>query len=305
MKTKFSELTSIEAINILKELGDGEAVHELTALIDEKPELRNTRVSALPEEVELANAKWRGTEHTYGYIEMPADNPGDFLDIRFASTIPPDDSLRNQLINIKLGSLYTMNYPGGGRHNVLMHFRCKQPKPDAAEPVLIEFEQKFKSKEKEGAGNIGDFIFIGVKVPANGLQIEVQTINVSNDGDEEALRVLESDTIKNGLDLVNATFASIAPLTQMAKGVLGLVLSRNRNKVVQQFTMGFDFDAAAIDIPKLRLGTYVVVQAKKNEMPWTDWVYQRSKGLVVNRNDHAIRLPYNHLTFNVLRYSNG
>jgi hypothetical protein len=40
-------------------------------------------------------------------------------------------------------------------------------------------------------------------------------------------------------------------------------LSRNKNKIVQQFTLGLDFD----DNAKLRLGTYVVAQVKRNELP--------------------------------------
>lgn len=300
MKTKFSELNLQEAITLLTELGDGETVSNLSTMLDENPNLATTNLEDLPERVELESAKWRGTEHAYGYIAM--DNDGDdFLNIQPATTLQADESLKGQQVNIKLGSLYTMNYPGWGRHNVLMHFKCKHAKENTNETALIEFEQKFKSKEGEGAGNIGDFIFLGLRVPSNGMQFEVQTVNVSNDGDEEALKVLESDTIKNGLDLVNASFSTLAPFTKMAQGVLGLLLSRNRNKIVQQFTIGFDFDTDAVDIAKLKLGTYVVAQAKKNELPWNEWVYQRSTGLVVNRQDNSIRLPYNHLTFNVLK----
>ena len=113
--------------------------------------------------------------------------------------------------------------------------------------------------------NIGDFIFLGLRVPSNGLQFSVQTINVSNDGDEEALKILESDTIKNGLDLANASFSTLAPFTKMAQGVLGLLLSRNRNKIVQEFTLGFDFEKEVVEIAKLRVGTYVVAQVKKKQ----------------------------------------
>jgi ribosomal protein L11 methylase PrmA len=88
----------------------------------------------------------------------------------------------------------------------------------------------------------------------------------------------------------------------MAQGVLGLLLSRNKNKIVQQFTIGFDFDTNAVDIAKLKIGTYVVAQVKKNELPWNEWIYQRSTGLVVNKQDNSIRLPYNHVTFNILNH---
>ncbi|MEA5402835.1 hypothetical protein VB776_07910 [Arcicella sp. DC2W] len=135
------------------------------------------------------------------------------------------------------------------------------------------------------------------------MQFEVQTVNVSNDGDDEALNVLESDTIKNGLDLVNASFATLAPFTKMPQGVLGLLLSRNQNKIVQQFTIGFDFNTDAVEIAKLRIGTYIVAQAKRNELNWSEWVYQRSTGLVVRKDNSNIRLPYNHIPFNILKHN--
>ncbi|MBZ0242772.1 MAG: hypothetical protein K8F24_06135, partial [Bacteroidales bacterium] len=220
MKTKFSELDMQEAISLLTELGDGETVSSLSTMLDENPSLSTTRLEDLPESIELKSVKWRGTEHAYGYVAIDED-ADDFFDIQPATTLQADQSLKGKQVNIKLGSLYTMNYPGWGRHNVLMHFKCKHASENTNETTLIEFEQKFKSKEGEGAGNIGDFIFLGLRVPLNGMQFEVQTVNVNNDGDEEALKVLESDTIKNGLDLVNASFSTLAPFTKMAQGVLG------------------------------------------------------------------------------------
>ena len=303
MKANFSELNTREAITLLTELGDGEAVTELTTMLDNNPELEETALEQIPETIKLEKARWRRTEHTFGYIEVN-DDGDDFYDIEPATTITPDQSLKGQQVNIKLGSLYTMNYPGWGRHNVLMHFKCKHAKEASTETASIEFEQKFKSKEGEGAGSIGNFIFLGLRVPANGMQFEVKTINVSNDKDEAALKILESDVIKNGLDLVKMSFAAVEPFTKMAKGVLGLLLTSNRNKIVQNFTIGFDFSETAASIAKLRLGTYVAVQAKKDTINWNDWVYKRSTGLVVSKQDNSVRLPYNHLTFNVLPFSN-
>jgi hypothetical protein len=300
MSTRFSDLPSSEAIKLLSEMGDDASVNALSGLLDANPSLRTVNLADLPESEQLAMMSWRGTEHSYGYIEFDADK--DLLDIRPATTITADASLKGQQVNIKLGSLYTMSYPGYGRHNVLMHFRCKHAKADGSETQVIEFEQKFKSRDGEGAGNIGDFIFLGLRVPANGLQFEVQTVNINNDADEAALQVLESDTIKNGLDLANTSFAALAPFTKMAQGVLSLLLTRNRNKVVQQFTIGFDFDAHSVEIAKLCLGTYVVAQAKRDELPWDQWVFQRSTGLVVRRSDNSERLDRNHITFNVLKH---
>ncbi|MEA5402834.1 hypothetical protein VB776_07905 [Arcicella sp. DC2W] len=72
-KTKFSELNPIEAISILTELGDGETVNSLSDLIDQHPEYKNIALKDLPENDELSTATWRGTEHTYGYIQPSTD----------------------------------------------------------------------------------------------------------------------------------------------------------------------------------------------------------------------------------------
>lgn len=296
MKTKIQDLTVEETIKYLTEIGDGQTVNELTNAVDENPEIINRIIGDL-ENIDLPNAKWRGTEHTYGYVvnEEGQNN----LDIVHASTITPDDSLKESNVNIKLGSLYTINYPGWGRHNVLMHFKCKHLNEENSDTMTIEFQQKFKSKEGEGAGDLGNFIFNGLKVPSNGLQFEVQTINVNNDGDEEALKVLEDDSIKNGLELIDATFSTLAPFTKMAQGVLGMLLKRSRNKTVQKFTIGFDFDNDAVDIAKLRRGTFIAVQVKRELIDWSEWIFRKDIGLIVHKNDNSIRLPLNHITFNV------
>lgn len=301
-ETKFSELNLVDAIELLTEMNDDENVSILKKTLTENPKFKDSSLRELLDNGVLLEPHWIGTEHTYGYIQSSTSNE-NLLSIDFASTITPDLTLKGKKINIKLGSLYTIKYPGFGTHNVLMHFKCKHAKENSNETLLIEFQQKFKSKEGEGAGNIGDFIFLGVNVPSNGLQFDVQTVNISNDGDDEALKVLESDTIKNGLDLINASFTTLAPFTKMAQGVLGLLLKRNQNKIVQQFTIGFDFDSVAVEVAKLRIGTYVVAQAKKNELNWDEWVYQRSNGLVVRKDDLNVRLPYNHITFNVLKHN--
>lgn len=298
MKTSIQELTALEAIDFLKEIGDNTSAEDFAELIQENASLANIKILTLDERYVLPNAKWRGTEHTYGYIENSEE---DLLSIKHASTVKPDLTLKGSPINIKLGSLYTINYPGWGRHNVLMHFKCKHANTDNNEFITIEFQQKFKSREGEGAGNLGDFIFNGLRVPNSGLQFDVQTINISNDGDEEALRVLESDTIKNGLKLINASFSTLAPCTIMAQGILGMLLKSGKNKIVQHFTIGFDFENSSAEIAKLREGTYIVAQTKRNLLNWNEWCFQRSSGLVVNKKDTSQRLQLNHITFNIAR----
>src|SRR5690554_6526128 len=98
-KHKFSELNPMEAITLLTELGDGETVSALTNLIDEHPEYKKLSLNEIPDDVSLTTANWRGTEHTYGYIQ-PSSSGANELDISFASTIEPDNNLKGKKINI-------------------------------------------------------------------------------------------------------------------------------------------------------------------------------------------------------------
>ena len=64
MKTQFSELSTVEAISVLKEMGDGANAGALASLVEGHPNLGSVRLSDLPESEVLARASWRGTEHT-------------------------------------------------------------------------------------------------------------------------------------------------------------------------------------------------------------------------------------------------
>jgi len=295
MKTRISDLTVRETIDYLNEIGDTAKSGEITKLLQEVPALGEKKISEVDESPRLERAKWRGTEHTFGYI-----SPGKrgMLPIHFAGNIEPEKKLKSAKVDIQLGGLFTMNYPGGGRHNVLMHFNANHAFPDDSfKSATIEFQQKFKSRENEGAGDMGNYIFIGLNVPAHGLEFEVKTININNDSDEAALKVLESDPVRKGLDLVNASISSLSSFTKMGEGLLNLVLTRNRNKIVQEFTLGLNFSKEYGSVAKLREGTYIAAQVRRDVLNWDDWVFDTGRGLTHHRNDPGLRLPYNHIVF--------
>ncbi len=298
MKTRLSDLTVKETIDYLNEIGDSENALEISRLVQESPPLGGKKISELDDSPRLKRAQWRGTEHSYGYIIPDESNSGT---IAFAGSIEPDLSLAGKNVNILLGGLYTMNYPGWGRHNVLMHFNINHTiGGKVSESQSIQFQQKFKSMENEGAGDMGNFIFVGVKVPQHGLEFEVKTINVSNDLDESALKVLENDVVRQGLNLLNATAESMAVLTSLGEGLLNLVLTRNRNKIIQEFTLGLSLRAGNDPVAKLRTGTYIATQVRRDVMDWGKWIYNANKGIVTLKTNPDQRLPYNHILFSVL-----
>ena len=298
MKTRISDLTVRETVDYLNEIGDADNAREFTELMSESPSLASKRISDLDESPRLKRARWRGTEHTFGFLDTGEARSGNIL---YAGSLEPDQDLIGSKINLLMGGLFTMNYPGWGRHNVLMHFNINHAIADGSDEYQsIQFQQKFKSKENEGAGDMGNFIFVGITVPQHGLEFEVKTINVSNDLDEAALKVLEGDVVRKGLDLLNTTTESLSLVTSLGESLLSLVLTRNRNKIVQEFTLGLSTMRGSDPVAKLRTGTYVAAQVRRDQLDWDDWKYDPGKGIITFKKDESLRLPYNHILFSVL-----
>ena len=295
MKTRISDLTVHEIIKYLKVIDDSEGALEIQSLLDENPGLGDRKISELDESPKLERAKWRGTEHSFGYFS-PEQN--EIVPIQYAGIIEPEKELIGKKVNILLGGLFTMNYPGAGRHNVLMSFKINHAHDsDPAKNQTIQFQQRFLSKENEGAGGMGNFIFRGLNVPSVGLEFWVNTVNVSNSRDEGALKVLESDAVRLGLDLVNASIPTLSSLSNIGEALLKLILTKNRNKIVQEFSLGLNFTGGTSPVAKLRRGTYIAAQVKMDKINWEKWVFDSSIGMIRHSENVNQRLPYNHIIF--------
>ncbi len=303
MKTKISDLTLNETIDYLQEIGDRKNAESLKTVVHEDPSLANRKISEVEETPRLSRATWRGTEHSFGYIR-PGEKQG-LHPILFAGSIEPDMTLKNSHVDILLSGIYTMNYPGWGRHNILLQFNASQGMDTKGKPIRIQFQQKYVSKENEGAGVLGNYIFSGLKVPDTGLGFEVNVINLSNEEDEAALTVLDSDVIRKGLDLLNTTLPGLETITRLGEGLVKLVLTRNRNKIVQFFHLGLNLTSIQGPVARLREGTFLAVQCRRDQLDWSDWVYDARKGLVVLQQDPSVRLPYNHILFTVIKHATG
>jgi len=297
MKTRISDLTLNETIGYLNDIGDKKNAGELRSLMDEKPDWADRKISDVEDSPRLKRATWRGTEHTFGFIR-PEEDKGMHT-ILFAGGIEPDAELRGKKVDILLSGLYTMNYPGWGRHNILLQFNANHSINSKGKSVKVQFQQKYVSKENEGAGILGNFVFVGLAVPDAGLEFKVNVINLSNDDDESALNVLDSDIIRKGLDMVHISLPGLETVTSLGEGIIRLVLTRNRNKIVQNFHLGLNMTDVQGPVARLREGTFMAVQCKRDQFNWSDWVYDNRKGLIVLRNDPSVRLPYNHILFTV------
>ncbi len=301
MKTRISDLTVDEAIDYLHDIGDHENSEALRALVADDPAMGQRPLGEVGEVPRLSRASWRGTEHTFGYI---GEGKGrELRDLLFAGNVTPDTTLAGRRIDILLSGLFTMNYPGWGRHQVLLQFNAQHGTSSRGKPLKVQFQQKYVSREGEGAGVLGSMIFAGLTVPAEGVSFEVNVINLANDEDEEALRVLDTPVVKKGLDLVHNALPGIETMTRLGEGLVRLVLTRNRNKIVQFFNLGLVLRQVPGPVARLREGSYVAVQCRRDSLDWNDWGYDPGKGLIVLKRDPSTRLPYNHLLFTVVRHT--
>jgi len=155
-----------------------------------------------------------------------------------------------------------------------------------------------KGNPQTGTGEMGNSIFRGLLVPQQGLEFKVRTINVSNSRDEGALEVLDSDAVRLGLDLLNASLPTLSSLTSIGEALMNLILTKNRNKIVQEFSLGLNFKESPLT--KLRRGSYVATQVKMDDINWDDWVFDSKTGIIRQRKDKQLRLPYNHIVFVVV-----
>lgn len=298
MKTHLSDLTVNETIDYLESIGDQERAQKMRSLVALNPGAGEKVISELPQEPQLERAGWRGTEHAFGYIKPYSR--GGILEIDSATALSADRELAGERVHVILAGLFTMNYPGWGRHNLLLQFTARHH-DEKGKTVKAQFQQKFVSREGEGTGSLGNFIFAGLRVPPEGMEFEVQVVNLSNEGDEAALGILEGDVIKKGLNLAVAAIPSLETITALGEGIWQLVLSRNRNKIVQSFNLGLVLSGHAGPLARLREGTFVAAQAPRDTVHWEDWVFDSGRGLIVMKDDAGTRLPWNHLLFTITK----
>lgn len=238
---------------------------------------------------------YKEKEHQYGYFGVDANDPQDVLDIKDAGNIAPDESLKDQRIRLTLDRLRVYDYPGDGNHTVLVQFSASHQVSGTREE--LSFNQKYQASEGSGAGVRGYPIFVGLSVPAEGIQLRGLTVNVENDDDKQILRFLDSPVFKRGLELLNTVNPVMPIVTSFATGLTESFARRNENVAVQDFSLGLDFSG----VPSrayLREGSYVVVQANDEQWNWADWKFTRSTGKL-SAKQGGKPIPYNYLVLGV------
>jgi hypothetical protein len=232
---------------------------------------------------------WKHTSHGFGFIPSGASGRVAIVPV---GEVVPEPALRDQRLRISLDGLRVADYPGSGTHRVLFNFYVQNRTATGAEDV--NFNATYRVREGDGAAVLNYPIFVGLCPPETGLVIRCFTVNVQNDNDEGFLDLLESDTFRIGLHLVETAQPALAPLSSFAVGMTKAIAKRNRNVAVQDVQLGLDFGATSTGA-RLAAGSYVAVQmpsAFLRSWRWSDWSYDTSSGQILDASDGLLPLNY-------------
>jgi hypothetical protein len=287
-----------QAAVLLHEVGEDEAANMLEQMSDEDvnneaPVFKDREYRVRRRLWPFQDKAWQHTAHVFGYIAPASGN--NPLPICSVSNIQADRRLRKARIRITLSRLHVAAYPGGGTHQVLLHFFAQNQLPGHVEPV--HFNATYRVKEGNDAGVQGYPIFLGLHVGTEGLILRCRTINVTNEQDTAFLDFLESDVFKAGLKLVSTVQPALAPFSEMALGTARAIAGHHRNVSVQDFDLGLDFGNLPLGA-RLATGAYLAVQIPEYQLQdwdWSEWVYRPDKGQIVKHVDPRKTIPYNYL----------
>lgn len=243
---------------------------------------------------------WRHGSHCFGFIPPVGDSPAQNLEIYHPGQIPPNETLKNTRIVVTLDRLRIKSYPGFGQHQIMFEFYGQHQVRKKAED--LHFNLKFEARDGDDASYFNYPIFVGLKVGAQGVNFDCLTINVKNNADEKFIGFLDSDVFRSGLKLATTAQPAIAPFSAMAVALTRSIAQRNKNQVVQRFSLGLDFSDNATRA-RLAIGSYIAVQVPSSSLAnwdWTMWKYNRANGQIVDNNAELI--PFNYVVFSVSQY---
>jgi hypothetical protein len=289
-----------QAASMLEELGDGASATSVRAALKSQAGQRNLGGGVNPYSLGSIlgkPAKWAHSAHTLGFI--PAGGSQGVQQILNAGSIAADAGLKGQPLRVALNALCIASYPGFGQHHVLLDFYAQSQAGEGTEH--LHFNASYRVHDGEHSGVIGQPIFIGVQAGAGGLSLRCLTVNVKNEDDERLISFLDRDVFKAGLKLLKTAQPAVAPLSEMALGLVTGLAKRARNVPVQDIYLGLDFGSTAGGA-RLAQGTYVAVQIPETQAlawRWDDWVFDHAAGRIVLKSDKATLVPYNYLAFAV------
>ncbi|RUV50554.1 hypothetical protein EOB77_14720 [Mesorhizobium sp. M7A.F.Ca.MR.228.00.0.0] len=115
------------------------------------------------------------------------------------------------------------------------------------------------------------------------------------------MEALGSDTFRNGLSLLTTAQPALKPFVGLAGSLVKSVANRSKNCQVYSFKLGLDFGGGQTS-SRLRLGSYIVVQADAETWDWSQIAWNPSAQLVVRRADGK-SIEYNYMVFGISAFN--
>ncbi|WP_308991614.1 hypothetical protein QLS71_006250 [Mariniflexile litorale] len=260
-------------------------------------DIKNLNNNELLKNVENIKDVWKFTSHAFGFIPK-TNTPMLDSNIINATTITPQENLKNSKIKITLDRLVAMDYPGKGEHNVLFDFYVKNQVQGENEHV--HFNQVYRITEGQQAGISGYPVFSDLNVGKEGIDFKCYTINVENKNDKKLVGFLEGDLFSSGLKLLDKINPVTPILSGFAKGFTDQIKNRNKNIPVQDIYLGLDTEKGITTRAKLAEGSYIVIQVPNvNTWDWSNWKYKSSIGQIVSKTDETKGPQFNYFIFSV------
>lgn len=245
---------------------------------------------------------WKHTAHTIGFIPALRGQK-EAVRLIHAASVMADDSLKGSRVKITLDRIRAADYPGGGTHTILVDISARDQNEILTDD--LHFAMVYRIREQQSAGVFGYPVFIGLPVGTEGLSLSLVTVNICNDEDERFLKILESDSIKAGLQLLNTWQPALVPLSALARGITVSMAERTRNVAVQKIMMGLDFAPTPTGLG-LAEGAYVAVQVPEAlnwVWDWSQWIYDPRIGDIIMESDHDKSMPFNYVIIGISRYN--
>ncbi|WP_271765923.1 hypothetical protein [Aquimarina algiphila] len=300
MAQNFSDLKISDAITVLSEIGDTESAFELDNLLKEDSSNAELTLESIPEL--KFNKAWKIKEHAFGYLDYQnrVDNK---IPIVNALTMAPDETLKGERINIRVGTINIYRYPGilGGEHEILFEFSAKHSPDDNSGDEDIKYTQKYTIRNKGGGGKQGLKVLQGLRVPNNGIDFYLNTIYIANKSEEKVLKFLNSPIFNSGIELISAANPLVKEVAGYATGITEYITEEKKNKIIQEIGLGFDFSGTT-GVASLKKGSYLAVQTKKEDLNWSEWYYDTEDSLIKPENGSGERLPRNFISFIISKY---
>jgi hypothetical protein len=287
----------------LRAVGENDAADALErAAATSQPEAAN--VFGVRELLGRFNKPWQQSGTAIGYLAPVPDTSSDSIPIISARRIEADATLKDAALKITLDRFYVAQYPGGGKHRILLHFATQIQAQKRTETETLHFNTTCDVLDGQIAAIENYPIFTGFTVGNEGLTFEYTTINVKNEQDQGILDLLNTDVFRNGVKLVAMFQPVLAPFSAIAVALAKMFCNRNNNINIGPFKMGLDFST----IPshnRLAEGSYIVTQLPEDlqrTWNWSNWAYRIDSGLIIKKADSEQRIPYNYLIFSITRY---